>query len=92
MSAYIVIELTLRDAAARDRYSAGSRPILQEFGGEVVAAGPWQVLHGEPGFVTGVLIAFKDRDTALAFYNAPAYQALTNDREAGFDSRFQVIG
>jgi uncharacterized protein (DUF1330 family) len=92
MSAYIVVELTLRDPAARDRYSAGARSVLQEFGGEVVAGGAWQVLYGEPAFANGALIAFKDRETALAFYNAPAYQALLADREAGIDCRFRVIG
>jgi len=57
--------------------SIRSAPILKEFGGEVVPAGLMQNLPREWGFSTGVLMAFEECETALAFYNVPTYQPLS---------------
>lgn len=38
MSAYVVVELTVKDATAKDRYSAAAGPILKQFGGEFMRA------------------------------------------------------
>lgn len=92
MTAYIVVELTLRDQVARDRYSAAAQPILKAFGGEFAGSGKWEVLYGEPAFTNGAIIAFPDRETALAWYNSPDYQALIADRTAGIDCRFRILG
>jgi uncharacterized protein (DUF1330 family) len=92
MSAYIVVELTVRNTEAKDRYSAAAGPILKEHGGEFIAGGAWTVLTGEPGFTNGAIIRFADRDAALAWYNSPAYQATFADRALGIDCRFQLIG
>jgi hypothetical protein len=32
MSAYVVVELTGKDATAKDRYSAAAGPVLKQFG------------------------------------------------------------
>jgi NAD(P)-dependent dehydrogenase (short-subunit alcohol dehydrogenase family) len=48
MSAYVIVEATVRDTEARERYSSQVGPILRKFGGEVLAAGPWLSLFGEP--------------------------------------------
>src|ERR1700692_3552238 len=50
MSAYVVGEASVRDLEFRDRYAPQVGPILQEFGGEVVSFGPWQISLGEPAF------------------------------------------
>ncbi|MGY3591359.1 uncharacterized protein (DUF1330 family) [Bradyrhizobium sp. USDA 4341] len=34
----------------------------------------------------------KDKDSALAWYNSPAYQALLDFRDAALDCRFRLIG
>ena len=31
MSAYVVVELTVKDATAKDRYSAAAGPVLKQF-------------------------------------------------------------
>lgn len=92
MTAHIVVELTLRDQAARDRYSAAAKPILDAFGGQFIGSGKWDVLFGEPAFTNGAIIAFPDRETALNWYNSPEYQALLDDRALGIDCRFRLIG
>ena len=92
MSAYIVVELTVKNAEAKDRYSAAAGPILKQFGGEFIAGGAWDVLTGEPAFKNGAIIRFADRETALAWYNSEGYQATLSDREIGIDCRFRLIG
>lgn len=92
MSAYIIVELTVRDVDAKNRYSAAASPILKSFGGEFVVGGPWTILFGDPAFTNGSIIRFEDRDAALGFYNCPEYQALLADRSLGIDCRFSLLG
>ncbi len=92
MSAYITVELTVRNVEAKDRYSAAAGPILKSFGGEFIAGGPITSLFGEQPFTSGAIIRFPDRQAALNFYNAPAYQALLEDRALGIDCRFNLFG
>jgi uncharacterized protein (DUF1330 family) len=92
MSAYVVIEATVRDKEARDRYAVKATPLIRQFSGEVLVLGPWELLSGEAAYHNGMIIRFSDKDTALAWYNSPAYQALLDMRDAGLDSRFRVVG
>lgn len=92
MSAYVVVELTVRNAEAKDRYSAAAGPTLKAHGGEFIAGGPWTTLTGEPGLANGAIIRFADRDAALSWYISPDYQATFADRALGIDCRFQLIG
>ena len=39
MSAYVIVEASVRDKAARERYSSLVGPILRQFDGEVLAVG-----------------------------------------------------
>ena len=50
------------------------------------------MLTGELAFTNGAIIRFPDRDTAVAWYNSPDYQATFADRALGIDCRFQLIG
>lgn len=92
MSAYVVVELTVKNTAAKDRYSSAAGPVLKQFGGEFIAGGAWDVLTGEPAFTNGAIIRFADRNTAIAWYNSPGYQATFGDRATGIDCRFRLIG
>ncbi|AYG59943.1 DUF1330 domain-containing protein [Rhizobium calliandrae] len=92
MSAYVVVELTVKDPEAKDRYSTAAGPVLKEYGGEFIAGGAWDVLTGEPAFTNGAIIRFADRETATAWYNSPGYQATFGDRALGIDCRFRLLG
>lgn len=92
MSAYVVVELTVKDVQAKERYSAAAGPVVKQFGGEFIAGGAWDVLTGEPAFTSGAIIRFADRDTAIAWYNSAAYQATFADRSSGTDCRFRLLG
>lgn len=92
MSAYVVVEMEVKDAAAKDRYSKVAGPTIKAAGGEFVATGSWQQLAGEPGLKNGGIIRFEDRASALTWYESPEYQAAINDRDAGMTSRFHLLG
>ncbi len=99
MSAYVVVEATVRDQQVRDRYGSKASAVLkqfgaevQQFGAEVVTLGPWRLICGEPGHDIGMIIRFPDKGTALAWYNSPAYQALLEIRADVLDCRFRLVG
>jgi uncharacterized protein (DUF1330 family) len=92
MSAYVIVEASVRDKAARDRYSSLAVPTLRKFDGEVLAVGPWLSLFGESAFENGMVIRFPDKATAFAWYHSPDYQALLELRDAALDCRFRVVG
>ena len=92
MTAYLIVESTLRDAEALDRYRKEVGPALKQFGGELLASSPWHVFHCEPAYDTGMIFTFPDKGTALAWYSSPAYQALHPVREKAIDTRFRLIG
>ena len=92
MSVYVVVELTVKDPEALKRYSAAAGPVVKQFGGEFISRGTWEVLTGEAAFENGAIINFINRETAVAWYNSPEYQATWADRSAGMECRFRLIG
>ena len=91
MSAYVIVEATVLDEESRRSCASQAEPLLREFGAEVIAFGPWQVLSGEPAFDNGMIIRFPDNETALAWYQSPAYQSLLEIRAAALDCRFRLV-
>lgn len=92
MSAYVVIESTVKDSAAMERYVQAAGPIVKSFGGEFLVGGPWEILSGAPYLTSGGLVQFPDKDTALAWYKSAEYQAILQDRDQAMDSRFRLLG
>ena len=91
MTAYVVVESSVKDPEAMERYVNAAGPILASFGGEFLARGPWEVLSGEPGLTAGGLVRFPDKESVLAWYNSAEYQAIVGDRDRGMVSRFRVL-
>jgi uncharacterized protein (DUF1330 family) len=92
MSAYVVVEFTVKDPDVyRDQYSATAGRTAKEHGGEVVAAGQWQVLHGDGSLTSGALVRFADREAAVGWYNSPEYQQLVDVRSVAMDARFSLL-
>ena len=91
MSAYVIVEATVLDAESCNRYASQVEPLFREFGAEVIAFGPWRVLSGEPAFDNGMIIRFPDNESALAWYQSPAYQSLLEIRGAALDCRFRLV-
>ena len=88
MSAYFVVQFTIRDADKFEIYAVKSRETIKEFGGEVIARGAAELMHGESEFELGAILRFSDRDTALRWYQSEGYQALVPGRDRSADTRF----
>lgn len=92
MSAYVIVELTPKDKDKMAEYSAQAAPLVAAYGGEFIAKGPAEVLHGELGKPVKVLISFPSKEKAQAWYSSDDYQAIILTRDAGMDSNFTVVG
>jgi uncharacterized protein (DUF1330 family) len=92
MSAYVLVEFTVKDPNVyREKYAPIARQTAKEHAGEVIAAGNWEVLHGDGALSSGALVRFTDRETALSWYNSPAYQQLLDVRSVAMDARFSLL-
>jgi uncharacterized protein (DUF1330 family) len=92
MSAYLFVEFTVKDPEIyRERYAPIAGQTAKEHGGEVIAAGNWEVLHGEGSLTSGALVRSTDRETALGWYNSPEYQQLIDVRSVAMDARFRLL-
>jgi uncharacterized protein (DUF1330 family) len=92
MSVYVVVESTVRNQEARDRYAPQAAAIIKQSGGEVLVSGKWEMLFGEAAYQNGLLVRFPDKETALGWYNSPDYQALADIRGVALDCRFRLLG
>ncbi len=92
MSAYVVVEFTVKDPEMyRENYAPIAGQTAKEHGGEVMAAGNWEVLHGDGSLTSGALMRFPDRETVLKWYNSPEYQQLIDVRSVAMDARFSLL-
>ena len=92
MSAYAIVEFTVKDPEMyREKYAPIAGQTAKEHGGEVIAAGNWEVLHGDGSLTSGALVRFTDRETALSWYNSPEYQQLIDVRSVAMDARFSLL-
>jgi|TARA_R110002072_G_scaffold216955_1_gene374521 uncharacterized protein (DUF1330 family) len=92
MTAYIIVDLTPTDKQKLQQYSAMAAETLIPFNGEFIAKGPIEVLHGEQGFQTKVIIGFADRASAEGWYHSEAYQKIINLRNQAMKSQFHLVG
>ena len=75
----------------REKYAPIAGRTAMEHGGEVgIAAGNWDVLHGDGSLTSGALVRFTDRETALRWYSSPEYQQLMDVRSVAMDARFRL--
>jgi uncharacterized protein (DUF1330 family) len=92
MSAYVVVEFTIKDPDVyREKYAAAAGKTAVEHGAEVLANSNWEVLDGDTVGSTGVIVQFPDHETALRWYNSPEYQQLIEARGVAMDARFSLL-
>jgi uncharacterized protein (DUF1330 family) len=92
MSAYVIVQGTVKDAEKMQEYGAAAGPSIAPHGGELVCRGPAQVLAGATDYQMAVVISFPDAAAARAWYESPEYQAIIPTREAALDSVFVLVG
>ena len=92
MSAYVIVEFTVKDPDVyREKYAATAGKTAMDHGAEVLAAGNWELLDGESGLSSGVVVQFPDHEAALNWYNSPEYQQLIEVRGVAMDARFRLL-
>ena len=92
MSAYVIVEFTVKDPEMyREKYAPIAGQTAKVHGGEAIAAGNWEVLHGDGSLTSGALVRFPDHETALRWYNSPEYQQLIDVRSIAMDARFSLL-
>jgi uncharacterized protein (DUF1330 family) len=92
MSAYVIVEFTVKDPDVyREKYAHLAGRTAKEHGGEVIAAGSLEFLHGDSSLTSVALVRFSDHETALGWYNSPQYQELSGIRSVAMDARFSLV-
>jgi uncharacterized protein (DUF1330 family) len=92
MSAYLIGHFTIEDMEGYERYRDAFPAIFSKYGGEIVAFDDdAPVLEGGIEKGRTVLLRFPDRQTALAWYQSPEYQAIAKDRMASCRTHFVTI-
>jgi uncharacterized protein (DUF1330 family) len=92
MSAYVIVEFTVTDPDVyREKYAGNAGKTAKEYGAEILANSNWEILDGETGLASGVIVQFPDHETALRWYNSPEYQQLIEARGLAMDARFSLL-
>jgi uncharacterized protein (DUF1330 family) len=92
MTALIIVDLTPTDKEKLTAYSTQAAQTLLPYGGEFLAKGAIEALHGDAVFSTKVVIQFPDRDSAVNWYASKAYQSIIPLRDQGMMSQFHIVG
>ena len=59
MSAYVIVEFTVKDPDVyREKYAGNAGTSAEEYGAEVLANSNWEILDGETGLSSGVIVQF----------------------------------
>ncbi|GAA0422499.1 DUF1330 domain-containing protein [Streptomyces luteireticuli] len=83
MTVYAIAQLTIHDRARYERYAARFLPVLERYGGRLLAADERPaVVEGEWEREKVVLIAFPDRDAFERWAGSAAYREISRDRTA----------
>jgi uncharacterized protein (DUF1330 family) len=91
-AAYVIADVTITDAEKMAQYRVWSTKAMQEHGAEIlVRGGAVEVLEGPWTPSRLVVLKFKDRDAAKAFYNSQTYAHAKTLREGAGIMRMIVV-
>ena len=92
MSAYVIFDVEIRDAAQYQEFMASVKPALEKVGGKYLArGGAHKIYEGdwEPRRI--VLLEFPSVAAFETFYNGPTYQGLKSIRDACSSARLVSV-
>jgi len=77
MSAYVVVQESVKDEATFAAYRKEVMPTIAAHGGRfIVRGGAMTVLEGEWALPRLIILEFPSREAAEAWYRSPAYQKI----------------
>jgi uncharacterized protein (DUF1330 family) len=92
MSAYVIVEFTVKDPDVyREQYAANAGKTARAFGGEALANDDWELLDGDVSLSSGALMRFPDYRAAVEWYQSPEYQQLIATRGVAMEARFSLL-
>ena len=92
MAAYLLANLTVRDATAFEAYRQAVPAVIAKFGGRyLVRGGAVEAKEGEPGLNRVVILEFPDMAAARAFYGSEDYAPLLALRLSAADGTVALI-
>jgi uncharacterized protein (DUF1330 family) len=91
MTAYWIAHVSVLDADKYKGYTELAPEAFKKYGAVFLArGGAFEVLEGE-AFERHVVIQFKDRETALACYHSPEYQAAKAKRDGHCIAQISIV-
>ena len=91
MSAYVIVEFTVKDPDVyRDEYAGNAGKTAMAHGAEILANSNWEILDGNPALSSAVIVRFPDHEAALRWCNSSDYQQLIEVPGFAMDARFQL--
>ncbi|TXR51148.1 DUF1330 domain-containing protein [Phyllobacterium endophyticum] len=93
MTVFLIADVKITDDKWVPEYAAAVHDIVHKHGGKYLSrSGNIQVIEGQPLETTLIaLLQFPDERAAMAFVNDPEYAPYGKARQAGSESRFQLI-
>ncbi len=92
MAAYLLANLTVRDAQKFEAYRQAVPAVIARFGGRyLVRGGVVEAKEGDPGLNRVVILEFPDMAAARAFYDSPDYAPLLALRLAAADGTLVLV-
>ena len=88
---YLVANIRVKDTEKFQRFSGMAGPVIQKFGGKILAKGPGADRH--EGDVDGVvmMIEFESKSQAEIFYFSDEYQAAKAVRDECSETDLMII-
>ena len=92
MTAYVVVDIAIHDAATYERYRELAPPSIAAYGGRYVArGGATTTLEGEWRASRLVILEFPTADRARAWWGSPEYVAAKALRRSSADTDMVVV-
>ena len=92
MSAYMIVNVDVRDAVAYDEYKANVPGLIRKHGGEyLVRGGKFAVVEGNREPSRLVILRFPDMAAAQGLYNDPDYQPLKAVRQRASETEIVMV-
>jgi uncharacterized protein (DUF1330 family) len=92
VTVYAIAQLRIHDPAQFDKYVAGFMPVLDQYGGRLLATdGQAGVIEGQWSGDRIVILAFEDRDAFSAWLASAEYQEIVQYRWAAADTTLLLV-
>ena len=92
MSAYVIVQVEIHDAATYERYKTLAPPAIAAYGGRYIArGGATEALEGDWAPSRLVILEFPDMDTARAWWASPEYAEAKAMRHASARSEMLLV-